>query len=156
MSYKAIPLGILLLLAVPAVSSAQNSVYYQVSASGTNFCNPTATNVKKTLFIGFLLGDVAFENVNVMAIANDQLFKDHIASLLQEEIFFTGNVLTTGAFMYGNNDSSGNVSAFAGTFKNDANGVLTSFTGTLNLTFQNGCFETLIIKSGPQVPPPPP
>jgi hypothetical protein len=88
---------------------------------------------------------VAFETNNVMAIEDAQ--SNPIASLLQEEIFATG--LTTGGFMYTRNDGSGNISAFAGTFKNDANtGVLTSFTGTFNATFSDGCFETLTIKSG--------
>ena len=150
MSYKAILFGILLLLAVPTVSSAQNSAFYQASASGTNFCNNVATKLKESLIIGFFLGDVAFENLNVMAIEDAQ--SNPIASLLQEEIFFTGNVLTAGAFMYSlRDDGSGNISAFAGTFKNDASGFLTSFTGTLNLTFQNGCFETLSIKSGQRI-----
>jgi hypothetical protein len=143
MSYKAILLGILLLLAVPAVSSAQ--VFYQASASGTKFCNNAATKFKGALVIGFLQPDVAFETNNVMAIEDAQ--SNPIASLLQEEIFATG--LTTGGFMYTRNDGSGNISAFAGTFKNDANtGVLTSFTGTFNATFSDGCFETLTIKSG--------
>ncbi len=150
MSYKAILLGILLLLALPAVSSAVTplELFYHATASGTNFCNNTATKVKEALIIGFLLGDVAFESNNVMAIEYAQ--SNVIASLQQEEIFATS--LTSGGFMYTRNDSLGNISAFAGTFQNDANtGVLTSFTGTVNLTFQNGCFETLTIKSGKQI-----
>jgi len=150
MSYKAILLGILLLLAVPAVSSAGPlELFYQASASGTNLCGNTATKVKETLHIGFLFGDVAFQPLNVMGIKDAQ--DNIIASLLQQQLLYpTDNVLTTGAFMFYGDDGSGNIGAFSGTFKNDANtGILTSFAGTLNLRFQDGCFETLTIKSGP-------
>ena len=149
MSYKAILLGILLLFAVPAVSSAVPlELSYQASASGTDFCGGLATKFKGPLIIEFLFGDVAFEVNNAMAIRDAQ--SNVIASLLQEEIFATS--LTTGAFMYTKDDGSGNISTFAGSFKNDANtGILTSFTGTFNARFSNGCFETLTIKSGKQI-----
>ncbi|HKA34622.1 MAG TPA: hypothetical protein VKH64_15505 [Candidatus Binatia bacterium] len=150
MSYKAILFGILLLLAAPAVSSAVPlELFYQASATGTNFCNNAATKVKQSLLIGFLFGDVAFEINNVMAIEDAQ--QTVIASLLQEEIFATSPP-GTGAFMYTRNDGNGNISTFAGTFKNDVNtGILTSFTGTFNAIFANGCFENLTIKSGKQI-----
>jgi hypothetical protein len=106
------------------------------------------TKVKETLHIGFLFGDVAFEPLNVMGIKDAQ--DNIVASLVQQQLLYpTDNVLTTGAFMFYGDDGSGNIGAFAGTFKTDANtGILSSFTGTLNLRFQDGCFETLTIKSG--------
>jgi hypothetical protein len=145
MSYKVILFGILLLLAIPAASSAQ--VFYQASAKGTSVCSDGATNkVKETLFIGFLLPDVAFETLNIMAIGTDLQFNNVLAHMEVQEIFAMS--LTTGGFIFNQNDADG-IAMFAGTFKNDANtGVLTSFTGTLDaVNLNTGCFERLTIKS---------
>ena len=137
MSYKAILFGILLLLAVPTVSSAQ--VIFQVSASGSELCTSTINKFKGTLFFEF--------NLQQLLIATDSQISNVIATLDQQEIFVTG--LTTGAFLYTQHDTNG-IGTFSATFKTSGN-LMTSFTGSLT-EISGGCAETLAIKSGQIVP----
>ena len=140
MSYKAILFGILLLLAVPAVSSAQ--MLFQGSVSGTGFCNGAATKFKGTWFFAFL--------GLAMVVATDRQFTDVIATMLQDEIFATSQ--TAGAFIYTQDDTNG-VGMFAATFQGSEN-LPTSFKGNLNeVNRTNGCFETVTIKSAKQIVP---
>jgi hypothetical protein len=139
MSYKAILLGLLLLLAVPTVSPAQE--IFLASASGTGFCNGAPTKVKETLFAAFSVGQFIF--------ANDKALIDRIATTNQVELFQTGGGTgskITGGFIY-NQDDADVVAMFASTFIADQ-GLLISFAGTLNVINRDtGCFENLTIKS---------
>jgi len=133
MSYKAIPLGILLLLAVPAVSSAQ--VFFQAKGSGTEFCNGATTKFKSSLFF-------EFDPSQNLLVATDPNFAHIIANMQQSDLFFFD--ATEGFFSYNQNDTD--TGMFAATFQ--VSGLLlTTFTGALNEVYSDGCFKSLTFKS---------
>jgi Ni,Fe-hydrogenase I cytochrome b subunit len=135
MSYKAILLGILLLLAVPAVSSAQ--VFFTAKVSGKNYCNGVATKLKEILFFEF--------NGQNMLVATDQNFLNIIAEMQQFDLWFFPNT-TTGFFTYTQDDVDSE-GMFAATF-NTNNFLLTTFTGKLNeIDLTTGCSQSITIKS---------
>ncbi len=139
LSYKAILVGILLLLAVPAVSSAQ--VIFQASFSGTEYCHSKVTKIKGTLFINFLSDG--------MIIANDPIGKEVIAALHLSELFATG--ASSGACAFTQDDADG-FGIFAGTFNGSGDPTgFTGLTGTLSEEFSDGCSNVVTIKLGKRI-----
>ena len=138
MSYKAILIGILLLLAAPPVSSAQE--IFLASASGTEICNGVASKLKETIFVSF--------DISNFIIAKDKAITAIIATTQESETFImsTKGTTTTAGFIYDHNDTD-SAAVFAGSLKADQ-GLLVSFTGTLDVINRNtGCFDNLTIKS---------
>jgi len=129
MSYKAILMGILLLLALPAVSSGQE---FEATISGTNYCHSGVGKFKSTVTI--VLGN------NQMLITDDitDLDATH-TSLVFEDGFLTSS--TAGGFSYSQTDG-----VFVGTFNDDISGP-TSFTGNIVATFSDGCTKVATIKA---------
>jgi hypothetical protein len=140
MSYKAIILGLLLILCVPAVSSAQSD--YSGQGSYQAFINST---VKKLKQIVYLRMNGALDLATSLTIANDPQFNDVVATLQMKDYFDTS--ASAGAFSFVQDDGpNSNFGVFIGTFKSKAD-VITSFTGTLTEIFADGSFDIVTIKA---------
>jgi len=149
MSYKAILFGILLLLTMHQVASAQPATFAS-SGSGTQFGGSLSSAFAKFKDKPFTsLSDTMLDAAVTLTIATDPQFNDVIATLQMMDYFDTGP--STGAFSFVQNDGS-NFGVFNGTFKTQG-GLLTSFTGTLVEIFADGGFVIMTLKSGKQVVP---
>src|SRR5689334_6134951 len=110
MSYKAILFGMLLILSVPAVSSAQSD--FSGKGSYQAFINSAVNTLKQIVYVR-MSGSLDF--AATLTLANDAQFNDVIATLQMKDYFDTGT--STGAFSFVQDDVAGNFGVFIGTFK---------------------------------------
>ena len=141
MSLKVVLVGILLLLGVPAASSAQSlpfqSVLFQITVSGTEYCHSSVTKFKGTLFFHFGVDDTVI-------IATDQQLNNVIATM-QAETQYVRYDPDINAFAY-TQDDPGGFGIFTGTYKLGTQGI-SGFKGNISLLSPDGCYQTATIKA---------
>ncbi|HEY6197458.1 MAG TPA: hypothetical protein VI231_02515 [Candidatus Binatia bacterium] len=141
MTYKAILLGIFLILSAPAVSLAQSD--FSSKGSYEAFINSAINQLKQVVYAR--ISNTSLDVTTTLTLANDAEFNDVIATLQMKDYFDTGP--STGAFSFVQ-DEGGNFGVFVGSFKEKAD-VVTSFTGTLTEIFADGSFAIITFKAKP-------
>jgi hypothetical protein len=132
MSNKAFILGILLLLAVPAVSSAEVfTAWYTATMSGTVYCHSGVAKYKSTVFIG-LTNDTVLNQSGMTIQQSADPNSPHTDLVADPYSVATGPDSSVSS--YSQIDGM-----FVGNFTLPASGGSLTFTGNLIATFSDGC-----------------